>query len=342
MPSQPRIRVEPEDFEVEEIARDPASGMGAYAQVWVEKRLLNTDEVARLLARAYAVPVDQVSWAGRKDRRAVARQAFSLPWRDGIEPIEMGDGLRVLRVERHDRRLGPGKTAGNRFRLLVRDVDPELAALAADRWQGLAARGLPNRYGRQRFGWQGANVERGRAILLGEAPRGERRQATLMISALQSAIFNEVLARRPGLNEIWPGDVGYVHATGETLWLAGTEADVERARRFEMSATGPIVGTKMKKPRGRVAALEAEVLRELGLPAFEKLTPPAGIQLFGDRRSLRVPIAETAFQHDPGAATLELRFALPPGGYATVVLEELFPAGFEEGPAEESADEDDA
>ena len=73
----------PEDFIVEEIPLYEPSGEGGHTFLWVEKRLRNTDEVAKLLARAAGVSERDVGYAGRKDRHAVTRQSFSVP---GFDP----------------------------------------------------------------------------------------------------------------------------------------------------------------------------------------------------------------------------------------------------------------
>jgi tRNA pseudouridine13 synthase len=326
-----RIRTLPEDFEVEEIPRFPPSGEGAFAYLWVEKRLENTDDVARNIAAALSLQADQVAYAGRKDKRAVARQYFSLPWQDPQRLFALPiPGARILKVERHDQRLGPGKLDGNRFHLKVREVDAETAAEAARRAAEIEKRGLANRFGKQRYGRDGDNAAKGRDILLGKGPRGDRRSASFLVSALQSQLFDLVLTRRP-IDRLLPGDVGFVHATGETLWLRGEPEEQEKADRFELSPTGPILGSKMKQPRHEAARIEREAAEELGLPRLDRIEPPPGMRLFGDRRSLRVKPRELALDYHPEEQMLDLRCVLPPGSYATVLLEELLPGGFDEG-----------
>lgn len=324
-----RIRVQPEDFEVEEIPRFSPAGEGQLALLWVEKRLANTEDVAQSVAAALNLRADDVAYAGRKDKRAVTRQYFSLPWHDPERLLALPiPGARILAVHRHDQRLGPGKLDGNRFRLVVREVaDPE-AATAARRGEEIVRRGMKNRFGRQRYGKDGDNAARGREILLG-GPRGDRRSAAFLISALQSELFDLVLGRRE-VDRLLPGDVGFVHATGETLWLRGNPEEQERADRFELSPTGPIFGSKMKQPKNEAARIEREAAAELGLPRLETIEPPKGLRLFGDRRSLRVRPQGLELLHRPEDQALELRFVLPPGSYATVLLEELFPGGFAE------------
>lgn len=328
----PIIRHSPEDFFVDEIPRFEPSGEGPYAWIKVEKRLENSEDVARVLAQALDLATDQVDFAGRKDRRAVTRQFFSLPWRPAERLLALDlPGAKVLSADRHSHRLGPGKLAGNRFVLVVREVDAAAAELASRRLVELKSVGMPNRFGKQRFGNDGQNSFRGREILLGRRQAGGRKLAWLMLSALQAEVFNRVLERRISeLDRVWPGDVGFVHATGETIWLRGDPEEQRRADLFELSATGPIFGSKMKRPRGRGAELEATVLAELELPNVDHLDLPRGLRIYGDRRPLRVPISDLAWSFDD-PATLRLEFILPPGAYATVLIEEIFPGGFVEG-----------
>lgn len=342
----PRIRTIPEDFLVEEIPLYPPTGEGPFVHLQVEKRLVNTAEVARRLARHLDVEPRRIAWAGRKDRNAVARQWVSVPATalarlDGdpesaAAGLDLGDEVRILRAVRHVDALGVGQLEGNRFELRVREVDAATASKAAERLAELVETGLPNRYGRQRFGRDGRNAERGREILAGGkvrgGRRGGRRKAWLMVTALQAEVFNEVVARREDhLDSLWSGDIAIVHATGELAWVDDVDEWEERVECFEASATGPIFGTKMRRPRGATAILESAVMEELGVPAMEKRRLPKGLQLFGDRRPLRVQPRDAEWEHEGDVLTL--RFGLPAGSYATVLLDELFPGGYDEGPA---------
>lgn len=329
-PARPRLRAEPEDFVVEEVLDAPPSGHGPHTWVLVEKRLRTTDEVARSLARTLNLPSREVGYAGRKDRRAVTRQWFSLPALEPARALDLEiEGVRVLAAERHGEKLRLGALRGNRFALNIRGVDDHQARRARQRLDHLMDRGLPNAYGRQRFGRHGDNAVRGRAILAGERPRGGHRAALFLVSACQSLIFNEVLMRRP--LPIWllmRGDLAWEHATGLLVPVADPAALAERAASFELSPTGPLFGTKMRTPRGVVADLERAVMEAHGLPAPHQLRPPRGVRIFGTRRPLRVPVGEARCEHQ--GDTLHLRFTLPAGSYATVLVESLFPDGIDE------------
>ena len=322
----------PEDFVVEELPLYPPGGTGEHTWVEIEKRLRTTEEVAAELAVAAGVDAGRVGWAGRKDREAVTRQWLSVP---GLLPARaeslVGDGWRVLRAAAHGERLRLGELVGNRFHVVVRDVDGAAAGAAAERLAAIARDGLPNYFGEQRFGRDEGNAERGAALLRGEAVAGGRRQQRLYLSALQSAIFNDVLRARPAPpHELLPGDLALVHTSGALL-LAGSPALPpaawrDRTARFEVSPTGPLVGHKMRAPRGEALARERAAAGRFAVPWIPELPRLRGHLLPGGRRPLRVRIAEATHRRLDGDA-LELSFVLPPGAYATVLVAELF-AGF--------------
>lgn len=320
-----RIRVEPEDFVVDELPLYAPSGDGAHTFVRVEKRGRDTEEVARALARAAGVAPRDVGYAGRKDRHALTRQWLSVPGLDPARALAFElPGARVLEAARHPHKLRTGQLRGNAFAIVVREVDAAAAARAQARLGELAATGLPNRFGAQRFGREADNAQRGRAVLAGELRLRDRRAARFLVSALQAAVFNEALARRTApLAEVEPGDVAQVVASGGLFLVEDLAREAPRAARFEISATGPIFGggARAPEPDGAPAARERDALAAWGVDAEALRRTPPGLRLRGGRRALRAPVADAGCEFEGGA--LRLRFALPAGSYATVLLEEL-------------------
>ena len=320
------IRFErPEDFRVEEVPLYEPTGKGGHTFVHLEKRGRTTEEVARDLARAAGVRPGDVGYAGRKDRMSVSSQWFSVP---GLAPeraarLELRDA-RVLGAVAHPHKLRTGHLKANRFTLVVRDAEPDALAAAPDRLRRLVEVGVPNRFGKQRFGRAGDNAEEGRRLLSGQARLRDRRRGRFLVSALQAEVFNAVLAEREAaLAELRPGDVAVVHASGGLFVVEDLAAESPRADAFEISATGPIFGTKVLEPSGAVAEAERRIRLGHGVP--EPLRPPPGIRIHGARRPLRVrPEDASVEQRD---TELYLRFTLPPGSYATVLVEELLRAG---------------
>ena len=160
------FREEMEDFIVEEVPRRKAEGEGEHCWIQVEKRGVSTSEAIRRLARRLNLNPRDLGFAGRKDARAVARQWISAP---GVEPIsaigaELGH-VRVLSAEKATRRLRLGALSGNRFNLFLRRFPSESEAAARRVLAIIEARGLPNWFGPQRFGFAGRGHELGRLLL---------------------------------------------------------------------------------------------------------------------------------------------------------------------------------
>jgi tRNA pseudouridine13 synthase len=320
-----RIKVEPADFEVEEIPAYEPAGSGEHLFLWVEKIDMGAEFFVRQVAKRLGISNGEVGTAGLKDRRAVTRQWVSVPvsCEPSLANLE-GEGIKLLRVSRHGNKLRPGHLRGNRFRILIRDatvaIDPEPIL------DQIREHGLPNFYGPQRFGRDGETAALGMSMLGGErvrAPNPFLRK--LGLSAAQSLLFNDYLARRMNdgfLRTVLSGDV-------MTKWPAGgmftaEDVPVEQARfdRRETVSAGPMFGRKMFPAKAAAAEREGVVLAASGLTleafgGFGKLVE-------GTRRQNLVYVDElTAAREEHG---LRLSFALPAGSYATVLLREVMKA----------------
>jgi tRNA pseudouridine13 synthase len=316
------VTEEPEDFQVVEIPLYAPSGEGTHTFVDLEKRLLTTEEAARALARAAGVRPRDVGYAGRKDRHAVTRQWFSVPGWPPAEAAQLAlPGLRVLGAELHPHKLRTGQLRGNRFRLRLRGQGAAARSPLETALADLHAAGMPNRFGAQRFGREGANPELGRDVLQGRrSARG--RQARFLVSALQAAVFNEVLARRPlPLSRLEVGDVAVRHVSGGLFSVEDLPREQPRADAFEISPTGPIPGTRTPLAEGEPGRREREALASLGLEPDAFSRPPRGLRLRGARRALRVCPADVGIEAAEGDPVL--CFSLPAGSFATVLVEEI-------------------
>jgi len=319
-----RIRGAAEDFRVEEIDAFDASGSGEHLLLTVEKRGMNTAYAAKRIAEWAGVAEPAIGYAGLKDRHAVTRQRFSVHLPKKVAPdlaaLQAAD-LRVLDAQWHSRKLPRGALSGNRFVLLLRDVQGLHDAIE-HRLRAIAARGVPNYFGEQRFGRGGDNVAN--ALLMFQGRRERREQRTLLLSAARSQLFNRVLAARV-LADTWDRPLdGEVWMLDGSRSVFGPEAwNDELARRlaaFDIHPTGPLWGTGDPRSDGTVRALETQALSD-----DESLALRAGLERAGlrqERRSLRLRPSEFAWEW-PAADQLQLRFVLPAGCYATTVLAEL-------------------
>jgi tRNA pseudouridine13 synthase len=312
----------PEDFRVEEIPLYAPSGSGEHTFVRIEKVGRTTEDVARELARAAGVAPRDVGYAGRKDRVAIAIQWFSVPRLAPEAALALRlPGARVLEAASHPHKLRTGQLRGNRFDLRLRGLDAEALRRAERRCSGLVARGLPNRFGMQRFGREGDNAREAQRMLAGGWRPRDRRHARFLVSALQAEVFNAVLDERgDAFDRVEAGDVAVVHASGGLFVVEDAEREAPRAAAFEISATGPMFGSRAIQPRGAVAEREFARLAEFGIDDAA-LAGLRGVTVRGGRRALRVRPEELTFEPDPDGA--RLRCVLPPGSYATVLVETL-------------------
>ncbi len=306
----------PETFRVTELPLYPFCGEGEHAALVVEKAGTTTRDLAVAVARRLGLSAAAVGYAGMKDRACVSVQAFTVA---GVEEGRAreafeAEGGRVLSASRHRNKLRLGHLAGNAFRILLRGADPRVVMGGLE---ALSASGVPNYYGPQRFGARGDNAAQGLAALQGRV-RVNRWKRDLLVSALQSRVFNEVLASRVEegtLGRALQGDVLRREDSGGLFVCEDAAVDSARVEAFEVSPTGPMHGGKMVRPAGAVEAAEGSVLAAFGLEEalFRRET--------GSRRPLRVPLRGWAVE--PADDGCWVCFTCPAGAFATSVMREV-------------------
>ena len=334
------IRVRDEDFEVEEVPSYEPSGAGDHLFLWVEKRGMAPEYFARQIAQRLGLHPGDVGTAGLKDRHALTRQWVSVPKEaePNVGKID-GNGVRVLKTGRHTNKLKAGHLHGNRFRILVRDVEPAAGERLGPLLDRLRQRGLPNFYGPQRFGRDGSTVELGWQCLAGKAPRRLRPFLfRFALSAVQSLLFNDYLGRRlqDGLfRTVLDGDVMAKWPAGGMFVTRDSPAEQARFDVKEIVTAGPMFGKKTYPAEGTAAAREADVLRahELTLNSFGGF----GKLVLGTRRHNLVYLDDLTAAWEPDG--LRLGFTLPAGSYATILLREVMKTAVDE-PEEPAEDEE--
>ena len=325
------LRAAPDSFIVEEIPLYQPSGAGQHLYVNITKETLTTREVQRALAEAFDLPYNAVGFAGMKDKLARATQTFSLLVGHvddaflGAAParIVAKAPVEVNWVRLHRNKLKKGHLLGNRFTITVGqpDVNGEEALARA---QAVAAQlrrdGLPNYYGPQRLGRNGANVRRGWELLRGEKRMANRWLRSLLLASVQSHLCNRYLAlrqQRGRFSTLLTGDIAKKHDTGGLFVVADQPREQGRFERKEISFTAPIYGPKMWDAEAESGRLEQEVLAMSGL----EIDSLAKAKMMGTRRLGRIlPDDLTVARHGAG---IVVQFSLPKGAFATTVLREF-------------------
>jgi tRNA pseudouridine13 synthase len=165
-PIRAAIKRRYEDFIVEEVPAYEPEGAGDHTYFTIEKTGLATLRAVNDIARALGVESREIGVAGLKDARAIAIQTLSVEHVDPerVKALQV-PRIRILKVSLHHNKLKIGHLRGNRFKIRLRDVDykrlPDLQAIC----DIVHKRGVPNFFGRQRFGLRGDTWQMGRAIL---------------------------------------------------------------------------------------------------------------------------------------------------------------------------------
>ncbi|MEN9465113.1 MAG: hypothetical protein RL217_1294 [Pseudomonadota bacterium] len=300
------------DFKVTELPLCLPSGEGEHVWLYIEKNGANTAWVAQKLAALAKVKEQDVGFAGLKDRHAITKQWFSVYLPKGATPDFRGLNdaeITVLEQSRHSKKLRRGDLLGNRFEILLRDVQGERNAIDAN-LQKIAEQGVPNYFGAQRFGHDGGNIESGRAMLAREVRVNSAIKKSLYLSAVRSFIFNEVLAQRIRLGLLGQQVAGDVLVDGEV--------------------TGPLWGRGRSSAQERAQELEQEVVQQH--VALCDGLEHAGLQQ--ERRALVARPEQFHWQWFEGEnVQLMLTFSLPSGYYATSLINEILQASEPSEPA---------
>jgi tRNA pseudouridine13 synthase len=321
-PAVAALRLVAEDFVVEEDLGFAPAGSGAHVLLKVRKRDANTVWVARALARLAGCRAFDVGYAGLKDRRALSVQWFSVPRpRAAIDWTDVrGEGFEVLAAHPHTRKLPRGALAGNAFSVRLHALTgtgEDLGRRLAPRLAVIEREGVPNYFGPQRFGRDGANLARiGAGLAALAAP-----ERGFVLSAARSVVFNALLAERVrdgSWRQLLAGDLANLDARGSHFAVEVVDATLrERAARLEIHPTGALWGQGTPAAGGAVGELEARIGAQF--PAEAQLCVAAGMSQ--ERRSLRLAVRELRVTPEPQA--LQLAFRLPRGAFATAVLREL-------------------
>ena len=159
----------------------------------------------------------------------------------------------------------------------------------------------------------------------------EERVRRLWVSALQSRLFNDVVARRvtnDTFDKLIEGDLAWKHDSGAAFQVESVETEQPRCANFEISPSGPLVGYRMTLPQGEALRMEEAVFAAEGLKP-EDFRRAGDLKVKGARRPLRVKPEDVALEAggDAHGPYITAAFTLSPGSFATVLMVELMKVG---------------
>lgn len=295
------IRTCDEDFFVEEMMDVSLTDEGEHVWLFVEKRGENTDFIARRIAKHAGVREMDVGLSGLKDRHAITRQWFSVYLGNQPEPewSQLNDeSLQILSHQRHSHKLRRGQHHANRFVLRICQLKGDLEALEAS-LEDVSRRGFPNYFGEQRFGRNGANVNKAVAMFARQI-KATKSKRGFYLSAARSFLFNKVLAERINQNS----------------WL---EAPVDGPLYGELPRDLVDQTFENSDPSGHVGCsrLEKTIFEQYpdltkGLYANRLKMEPRALSVIPQKLCWKVL-----------EDVLEIEFLLPTGSFATSLLNEV-------------------
>lgn len=314
------LKAECADFMVKENLGYSMAGEGEFVAVRVRKTDANTLFVGEKLAQFAGISARNMSYAGLKDRRAVTEQWFSLQMPGKTTP-DFGDfqqeGIEILEVTRHNRKIRTGSLDGNYFEILLCNAieNDDLKV----RLENLSKFGFPNYFTEQRFGRDGHNLTQALRWAKGEIQVKDRKKRSFYLSAARSEVFNLVVSERlkQGVaNRVLPNDI--VQLSGSHSWFVADEKEdlnvlQLRLEQGDLQLTAPLIGETAQP----ACSLENDIVQQhqdiVNLMKQERLKPA--------RRPLLMKPKDFNWQFEETG--LRLKFYLPAGSYATALVREL-------------------
>ena len=314
------LKAECADFVVKEQLGYDMSGDGEFVVVKVRKTDCNTLFVGEQLAKFAGISARNMSYAGLKDRKAVTEQWFSLqmPGQPTPDFSQFSlEGVEILDVTRHQRKIRIGSLQGNHFEILLRNTE-ETDELK-ERLDFLAKNGFPNYFTEQRFGRDGNNLAQALRWANGEINVKDRNKRSFYLSAARSEIFNLIVSKRMELDlaqQILVGDV--LQLNGSHSWFVVNESEdlaqlQQRLAQQDVLLTAPLIGEEEKSAVDFEHEIFAQHQALFALMRQERMKAA--------RRPILMQPQQFQWQFEPNG--LRLQFDLPAGSYATALIREL-------------------
>ncbi|OOF46137.1 tRNA pseudouridine(13) synthase TruD [Rodentibacter trehalosifermentans] len=308
------------DFVVKEDLGYDMSGEGEFVALKVRKTGCNTLFVGEKLAQFAGVSVRNMGYAGLKDRQAVTEQWFCLQMPGQETPDFSGfalEGVELLEVTRHHRKIRTGSLQGNDFDILLRGAKE--SEELKERLNFVANFGFPNYFTEQRFGRDGHNLTQALRWAKGEIQVKDRKKRSFYLSAARSEIFNFVVAARIEQDlaqQILLNDI--VQLNGSHSWFKADEGEDLNALQVRLEnqdilLTAPLIGEENPQASDIENALVEQHEVFSSLMKQERMKAA--------RRPLLMRPAH--FQWQFVEEGLRLSFYLPAGSYATALIREL-------------------
>lgn len=293
------------------------TGKGSFIILKIKKSSLGTWDLIDKLAKGLQIYDNEIGYAGLKDKNATTTQYISIP-RKYAKDIKKfrHNKIEILDSFLHKTKLNIGDLEGNSFEINLHEVKAKDVPEIEKRLKHISQVGMPNFFGYQRFGRDvKENLEKANKIIYGDLKIRDRKLEKMLISAYQSDFFNRWLAKRLELSDnvfkLLDGDV--MQSMEDDKYFTPKSITQNIKKDFEAKKilpTGLLSGRGVFRAFGEARKIEEEFddtyIREKGL-----------------RRLAIVFPKDISVRYDEQNQKCKLKFTLPKGSYATVLVENI-------------------
>ncbi len=331
-----------DDFVVTEVPLYEFSGEGEHLILKIRKKDLATWDALEIIAKFVGCKSRDIGYAGLKDKNAMTVQTISIhkQYEEKLKTFNHPN-IKILGTTYHNNKIKVGHLKGNKFfvrlkRVNVLDSRKIEAALGS-----IVSLGMPNYFGFQRFGIEGDNYKKGKAIIEGTLKEKRRNLKQMYINSYQSYLFNNWLSKRIEISKlvaafepkeicerlnlpldvvkrmkkqkhplkIMTGDLLSHYPFGKIFTIEDLETESDKFYDRDRVPTGLLSGKRVMNS----VDLAYEIEKEYEAPTGED----------GARRFAWIFPEEVESNYKEDKNWMELKFMLPKGCYATELIAEI-------------------
>ncbi|WP_440682066.1 tRNA pseudouridine(13) synthase TruD [Cysteiniphilum halobium] len=318
-----RLKTYNEDFLVEEVFDFDLTGEGEHIWLFVEKNGLNTKDIIRALSQYTNLKQRDIGYSGLKDKHAITRQWFSLYYpgktKINFDHFDLAN-CKILRTNRHNKKLKIGSHKANHFTLVLRDLTLPFSKIEP-RVKHIAQHGFINLFGEQRFGHD--NLQQAHDVIDGKIILNPKDHGFLL-SVMRSFLFNTYVEFRQQNDTDQIALIGDIvgFSNGNSVFQVTAENQSEIQQRIEskdLSIAAPLIGKKQKLFFRDEALRQYQQFTQAHSKFIDYLTMHSHMQF----RSIYAYAQNLNYMHNAPENILTLTFSLGTGTYATALVQAL-------------------
>ena len=331
-----------DDFVVTEEPLYEFSGEGEHLILKIRKKDLATWDALEIIAKFVGCKSRDIGYAGLKDKNAMTVQSISIhkQYEEKLKTFNHPN-IKILGTTYHNNKIKVGHLKGNKFFIRLKRVNVIDSRKIESALGSIVSMGMPNYFGFQRFGIDGDNYKKGKAIIDGELKEKRRNLKQMYINAYQSHLFNNWLSKRIEISKlvdafepkeiyerlnlplevvkrmkkqkhplkIMTGDLLSHYPFGKIFTIEDLEIESDKFFERDRVPTGLLSGKRVKNS----VDLAYEIEKEFEAPTGED----------GARRFAWVFPSDVESNYKEDKNWMELKFFLPKGCYATELIAEI-------------------